>query len=159
MCSRRMVLRLALYQPDIAGNVGTLVRFAACLNIGVDIIEPCGFPFTDKAFQRAGMDYVAHASLTRHVEWTAFEAWRAKSGRRLLLLTTKASAPYTAFEYRADDILLMGRESAGVPEGVHKAVDARLTIPLQPEMRSLNVALAAAMVMGEALRQTETFPT
>jgi tRNA (cytidine/uridine-2'-O-)-methyltransferase len=146
-------LRIALYQPDIAGNTGTILRFAACLGLGVDIIEPAGFPLSDKALKRAGMDYLEMAALTRHVDWNAFEDWRKKDGRRLVLLSTKAATPYTNFSFADGDILLFGRESAGVPDPVHQAADARLTIPMQGSARSINVALSVAMVAGEAIRQ------
>ncbi|RVC81847.1 tRNA (cytidine(34)-2'-O)-methyltransferase [Mesorhizobium sp. M4A.F.Ca.ET.022.05.2.1] len=146
-------LRIALYQPDIAGNTGTIMRFAACLGLGVDIIEPAGFPLSDRALKRAGMDYLEMADLTRHVDWHAFEQWRAGDARRLVLLTTKAAAAYTDFAFADGDVLLFGRESAGVPDPVHHAADARLTIPLRPGARSINVALSVAMVAGEAIRQ------
>ncbi|BAV47353.1 RNA methyltransferase [Mesorhizobium loti] len=146
-------LRIALYQPDIAGNTGTILRFAACLGLGVDIIEPAGFPLSDKALKRAGMDYLEMAALTRHIDWNAFEDWRKKDGRRQVLLSTKATTPYTSFSFADGDILLFGRESAGVPDAVHQAADARLTIPMQGAARSINVALSVAMVAGEAIRQ------
>ena len=146
-------LRIALYQPDIAGNTGTILRFAACLDIGVDIIEPAGFPLSDRALKRAGMDYLEMAALSRHADWHAFEEWRKGHGRRLVLLTTRAATAYTDFSFAAGDILLFGRESAGVPDKVHQAADARLTIPMRPGARSINVALSVAMVAGEALRQ------
>lgn len=146
-------LRIALYQPDIAGNTGTILRFAACLGLGVDIIEPAGFPLGDRALKRAGMDYLEMAALTRHVDWHAFEDWRKLAKRRVVLLSTKAAAAYTDFAFAGDDILLFGRESAGVPDAVHEAADARLTIPMQPGARSINVALSVAMVAGEAIRQ------
>ncbi|RUW25164.1 tRNA (cytidine(34)-2'-O)-methyltransferase [Mesorhizobium sp. M4B.F.Ca.ET.215.01.1.1] len=146
-------LRIALYQPDIAGNTGTILRFAACLGLGVDIIEPAGFPLSDRALKRAGMDYLEMADLTRHVDWNAFAQWRAGDARRLVLLTTKAAAAYTDFAFADGDILLFGRESAGVPDPVHDAADARLTIPMRPGARSINVALSVAMVAGEAIRQ------
>ncbi|AZO44862.1 tRNA (cytidine(34)-2'-O)-methyltransferase [Mesorhizobium sp. M7D.F.Ca.US.005.01.1.1] len=146
-------LRIALYQPDIAGNTGTILRFAACLGLGVDIIEPAGFPLSDKALKRAGMDYLEMATLTRHVDWHAFEDWRKTGARRLVLLSTKATTPYTGFTFADGDILLFGRESAGVPDPVHQAADARLTIPMQGAARSINVALSVAMVAGEAIRQ------
>ncbi|MBZ9732984.1 MULTISPECIES: tRNA (cytidine(34)-2'-O)-methyltransferase [unclassified Mesorhizobium] len=146
-------LRIALYQPDIAGNTGTILRFAACLDIGVDIIEPAGFPLSDRALKRAGMDYLEMAALSRHADWHAFEGWRKTNARRLVLLTTKTTAAYTDFAFAAGDILLFGRESAGVPDQVHQAADARLTIPMRPGARSINVALSVAMVAGEALRQ------
>ncbi|AZO11829.1 MULTISPECIES: tRNA (cytidine(34)-2'-O)-methyltransferase [unclassified Mesorhizobium] len=146
-------LRIALYQPDIAGNTGTILRFAACLDLGVDIIEPAGFPLSDRTLKRAGMDYLEMAALSRHADWHAFEDWRRTNARRLVLLTTKAAIPYTDFAFAAGDVLLFGRESAGVPEQVHQAADARLTIPMRPGARSINVALSVAMVAGEALRQ------
>lgn len=155
-------MRLALYQPDIPQNCGALIRLAACLGVGLDIIEPCGFLLDDKRLRRAGLDYHAQASVRRHRSWTAFQANRAAEAAasgRLLLLTTGGDSPYTGFSYAAGDVLLLGRESAGVPAEVHAAADARLVIPLLPGCRSLNVAQAAAMVLGEALRQTESFPT
>jgi tRNA (cytidine/uridine-2'-O-)-methyltransferase len=146
-------LRIALYQPDIAGNTGTILRFAACLDLGVDIVEPAGFPLSDRALKRAGMDYLEMAALSRHADWNAFESWRRANTRRLVLLTTKAATSYTDFAFAAGDILLFGRESAGVPQESHQAADARLTIPMRPGARSINVALSVAMVAGEALRQ------
>jgi tRNA (cytidine/uridine-2'-O-)-methyltransferase len=146
-------LRIALFQPDIAGNTGTILRFAACLGLGVDIIEPAGFQLSDKALRRAGMDYLEMADLTRHVDWQAFEQWRRNNARRLVLLSTRATTAYTEFSFAAGDILLFGRESAGVPDAVHEAADERLTIPMQPGARSINVALSVAMVAGEAIRQ------
>jgi tRNA (cytidine/uridine-2'-O-)-methyltransferase len=151
--SEAAVLTLALFQPDIPQNTGTILRLCACLGIGAVIIEPAGFPVTDRAFHRAGMDYLDQVELERLPSWAAFEAWRHEARRRLVLLSTKASLPYTAFSFETGDILLLGRESAGVPEAVHAAADARLCIPLVGAMRSLNVAVAAAMVAGEALRQ------
>jgi tRNA (cytidine/uridine-2'-O-)-methyltransferase len=146
-------LRIALYQPDIAGNTGTILRLAACLGLAVDIIEPAGFDLSDRALKRAGMDYLEMAALTRHVDWHAFEAWRASQARRLVLMSTRAALPYASFTFRASDILLFGRESAGVPDHVHDAADARLIIPMREGARSVNVALSAAMVAGEAIRQ------
>ena len=148
-------MRLALFEPDIPQNAGALLRLGACLGVAVDIIEPCGFLFTDRGLKRAGMDYLALANYRRHDSWTAFEA--ARQGR-LVLLSSKAAHPYTEFRFAPDDVLLLGRESAGVPDHVRDAADARLRIPLMPGLRSLNVALAAAIVLGEALRQTEGFP-
>lgn len=145
-------LRLALYQPDIAGNTGTILRMAACLGLGVDIIEPAGFDMSDRALKRAGMDYLELAALTRHVDFAAFETWRKDQGRRLVLFSTRAETAYTAFDYRGDDILLFGRESAGVPDAVHAAADCRVTIR-QAAGRSLNLAVSAAMAIGEAMRQ------
>ena len=151
--TREMNARIALYQPDIPGNTGTILRMAACLGLPVDIVEPCGFDLSDRALKRAGMDYLALAALTRHVDWAAFEAARRESGARLVLLTTAAETPYTDFAFREGDVLLFGRESAGVPQAVHEAADARLTIPMAEGARSLNLAVAAAMVAGEAIRQ------
>ncbi len=147
-------LKIALYQPDIPGNTGTILRFAACMGLSVEIIEPAGFVLSDKNLRRAGMDYIAAATMTRHVNFEQFEAWRKSTGRRLILASTKAASDYTEFDFRADDILLLGRESAGVPDHVHDAADARITIPMAEGMRSINVALSAAMIAGEALRQT-----
>ena len=148
-------MRLALYEPDIPQNAGTLIRLGACLGVAVDIIEPCGFLFTDKALKRAGMDYLEMAEITRHASW---EKFRETAKGRIVLLTSKAAASYIDFAFAPDDILLLGRESAGVPEAVHEAADARLRIPLKPGLRSLNVAVAGAMVLGEALRQIKGFP-
>lgn len=148
-------IRIALYQPDIAGNTGTILRMAACLGLGVDIIEPAGFDSSDRNLRRAGMDYLEMAQLARHLDFTRFEEWRRSDGRRLVLLSTKATLPYTKFDFADGDILLFGRESAGVPDSVHDAADARLVIPMRGGGRSLNVALAAAMVAGEALRQVD----
>jgi len=149
-------VRLALYQPDIPQNAGTLMRAAACLRIGVDIIEPCGFLFDDRRLRRAGMDYLDGLDLARHVSWRAFR--ESGPAGRLVLLTTKAAQPYAGFAFRPDDVLLVGRESLGVPDEVHQAADARIIIPMAAGRRSLNVAVAAAMVLGEALRQTDGFP-
>lgn len=146
-------IRIALYQPDIAGNTGTILRMAACLGIGVHIIEPAGFDSSDRNLRRAGMDYLEMAQLARHLDFARFEEWRRGDGRRLVLLSTKAALPYTKFDFADGDILLFGRESAGVPDSVQGAADARLVIPMRGGGRSLNVALAAAMVAGEALRQ------
>ncbi|MCT8999959.1 tRNA (cytidine(34)-2'-O)-methyltransferase [Chelativorans intermedius] len=149
----RRGIRIALYQPDIPGNTGAVLRLAACLGLTVDLIEPAGFDLSNRALKRAGMDYLELAALQRHASWEEFEHWRRREGYRLLLFTTAAAVPYTAFSFRDGDILLFGRESAGVPEEVHAAADCRLRIPMRPEARSLNVALAAAMACGEALRQ------
>ena len=147
-------LRIALYQPDIPGNTGTILRLAACLGLGVDVIEPAGFDISDRNLKRAGMDYIAAAVLTRHVNWERFEEWRASTGRRLVLASTKAAEPYTRFDFRNDDILLFGRESAGVPDHVHERADGRVIIPMVEGQRSLNVAMSVAMITGEAIRQT-----
>jgi len=147
-------ITLALFQPDIPQNAGTILRACACLGVGAAIIEPAGFPVSDRAFRRAGMDYIDSVDLRRHACWEAFEDWRRDEGRRLILLTTRADLPYIKASYRAGDILMVGRETVGAPEAVHAAADVRVTIPMRPGMRSLNVAVAAAMVMGEAIRQT-----
>ncbi len=144
---------IALYQPDIPGNTGTILRFAACLGLNVNIIEPAGFRLDDKNLKRAGMDYLELASLARHTSFTTFERWRKGENRRLICLTTKAANPYTAFEFQSDDIILFGRESAGLPDDVHNLADARLTIPMIEGARSLNLALSVSMVMGEVVRQ------
>lgn len=146
-------LTLALYQPDIPQNCGTILRLCACLGLDAAIIEPAGFPVSDRAFRRAGMDYLDHVSVARHVNFAAFEDWRRTAGRRLVLLSTKSAVPYWDFAFAPGDILLVGRESAGVSEEVRVSADAGVVIPLRPQMRSLNVAVAAAMVVGEALRQ------
>ena len=154
-------MRLALYQPDIPQNAGSLMRLGACLGVGIDVIEPCGFLLTDRNFRRAGMDYLKSADIRRHASWTRFrDGFSADrgAGQRLVLLTTRGAMAYADFAFRASDTLLVGRESAGVPDEVHTAADARLVIPLKPGLRSLNVAQAAAMVLGEALRQTGLFP-
>lgn len=148
-------MRLALYQPDIPQNAGSLMRLCACLGVAMDIIEPCGFLLSDRNFRRAGMDYLASLDLTRHASWDRF---RGSTRGRVLLLTIKASEPYFAFPFAPSDTLLVGRESAGVPNEVHNTADARLTIPMRAGMRSLNVAQAAAMALGEGLRQTRLFP-
>jgi tRNA (cytidine/uridine-2'-O-)-methyltransferase len=149
---------LALYQPDIPQNTGTILRLCGCLGIEAHIIEPTGFPSTDRAFRRAGMDYLEAVAITRHASWQDFEAWRRMAGSRLVLFTTKATRSYLDFSFAPDDVLLFGRESAGAPEAVHAAAYARLLIPMRPGMRSLNVAMAAALAAGEALRQTGGMP-
>ena len=156
-------MRLALYQPDIPQNTGAILRLAACMGVAVDIVEPCGFVLDDRRLRRAGMDYLDGVSVDRHASWEAFlRARRTRheggQGERLVLLTTRASEPYHRFRFRPGDTLLLGRESAGVPERVRAAADDEATIPMAPGMRSLNVALAAAMVLGEALRQTAGWP-
>lgn len=148
-------MRIALYQPDIPQNTGTILRLGACFGVAIDIIEPAGFPWDDARLKRAGMDYRDLAQVTRHISWPAFQA--ARSGR-LVLLTTKAELSHHQFSFASDDILLLGRESAGVPEEVHQAVDARIRVPMVAEARSLNVAVTAALVVGEALRQCGGFP-
>ena len=147
-------MRVVLFQPDIPQNTGTILRLCACLAVEAHIIEPAGFPTSDRHFRRSGMDYLDQVTIVRHDSWTAFEAWRAESGGRLLLFSTKAATPYLDHIYRDNDILLFGRESAGVPDHVVEAADERLVIPIAPGMRSLNVAVTVAMALGEALRQT-----
>jgi tRNA (cytidine/uridine-2'-O-)-methyltransferase len=146
-------MRLALYQPDIPQNTGAMLRLAACFGLGVDVIMPCGFLFDDKRMRRAGMDYIEHVALTKHSSWDAYREARRHADGRLLLLTTQGETPYTAIDFGAEDTLMVGRESGGVPLEVHDAADARLVIPMQPGLRSLNVAMAAAIVAGEAMRQ------
>lgn len=146
-------MRVALYEPDIPQNTGTILRLAACFGIAVDLIEPAGFPTSDRAFRRAGMDYLDQVTLTRHVSWQAFETWRRTQGMRLVLFTTRAATPYLAHAFAPADILLFGRESSGVPEVVHAAAEVRLKVPIRPGLRSLNVAMTCAMAVGEALRQ------
>jgi tRNA (cytidine/uridine-2'-O-)-methyltransferase len=152
------MLRLALYQPDIPQNTGTMLRLCACLGIAAEIIEPAGFDVSDRHLRRSGLDYLDHVAITRHASWAAFEGWRRDAGLRLVLATTKGALPYTAHAFRGDDVVLVGRESAGVPDAVHAAADARVVVPIRAGMRSLNVAVAAAMVLGEALRQTALSP-
>ncbi len=147
-------MRIALYQPDIPQNAGTILRLCACLDVEAHIIEPAGFPISDRHFRRAGMDYLDQVSIVRHDSWGHFEQWRKEHGHRLVLFTTKGAVPYLEQRYSADDILLFGRESAGVPDAVAAAADARVVIPIRPGLRSLNIAMAAAMALGEALRQT-----
>jgi len=148
-------MRLALFEPDIPQNTGAILRLAACMGVGVDIIEPCGFVWSDRQLRRAGMDYLERVDFIRHDSWDVYAAGR--SGR-LVLLTTKGQQRYSDFDFEADDTLLFGRESAGVPNAVHNIADARLLVPMRASERSLNVALTAAMVLGEALRQTNSFP-
>jgi tRNA (cytidine/uridine-2'-O-)-methyltransferase len=146
-------MHIALFQPDIPQNTGTILRLCACLDIAAHIIEPAGFPFSDRLFRRAGMDYLDHVSVTRHDSWSKFRDWRTSQGYRLLLFTTKGATNYLDFRYEPSDILLLGRETAGVTDEVVAAADARLVIPVKPGLRSLNVAMATAMAAGEALRQ------
>lgn len=152
------IMRLALYQPDIPQNVGAMLRLGACLDVPVEIIEPCGFPFSDKGLRRAGLDYIERATLTRHVSWQAFmEVHGSPAGERLVLLTTTAEHSYDEFAFESDDILLLGQESTGAPEHIHKTADARIKIPMAPGARSLNVVVAAAIALAEGLRQTDGF--
>lgn len=149
---------IALFQPDIAGNVGTTLRTAACFGVSAHIVEPCGFPFSDSALKRAGMDYAARANVTRHADWAAFHAWAAGAGKRIVLMTTTGATPLPAFPFAPNDLLLFGAESMGVPAHVHEAAAARVAIPMQNGFRSLNVAVAAGIALAEALRQTKGFP-
>jgi tRNA (cytidine/uridine-2'-O-)-methyltransferase len=152
-------MQIALFQPDIPQNTGTILRLCACLNVEAHIIEPAGFPASDRHFRRAGMDYLDQVTIMRHDSWAKFEQWRNEQGFRLILFSTKGARPYLDHRYTASDILLFGRESAGVPDDVVAAADARLVIPIEPGLRSLNVAMAAAMALGEALRQTRSQQT
>lgn len=147
------MLRLALYQPDIPQNTGTMLRMAACLGLCVEIVEPAGFDVSDRHLRRSGLDYLDHVAITRHRSFSAFETWRRETGVRLVLATTAGPQPYTDFAFRDGDCLMLGRESAGVPDAVHAAADARVVVPIRAGMRSLNVAVTAAMIAGEALRQ------
>jgi len=151
-------MHIALYEPDIPQNTGTILRLCACLGIAAHIIEPAGFPVSDRAFRRAGMDYLDQVALTRHASFAEFEDWRRANRLALVLLTTAAERSYLEHIFSEAEVLLFGRESAGVPEAVHRAADTRLRIPMRAGMRSLNVAMAAALVAGEALRQTGGFP-
>jgi tRNA (cytidine/uridine-2'-O-)-methyltransferase len=151
-------MRIALYEPDIPQNTGTILRLCACLSIEAHIIEPAGFPVTDRAFRRAGMDYLDRVTITRHGSFKAFEDWRCAERLKLVLLTTGAETSYLDHAFQGDQVLLVGRESAGVPAAVHAAADVRLRIPIADGLRSLNVAMAVALVAGEALRQTGGFP-
>lgn len=150
-------MRLALFQPDIPQNAGTSMRLAACLNLCIDIVGPCGFVLDDRRLRRAGMDYLDHVEWRYYDSWSSFRQQMAGSAR-LILLTTRASTPYTDFVFQPDDCLMVGRETTGVPQEVHDTADGRVVIPMQPPLRSLNVAVAASMVVGEALRQTGGFP-
>lgn len=155
----KTAISIALYQPDIPQNLGGTMRLAACMNVDLHVIEPCGFIFDDKKLHRAGMDYVELAALTRHESWNAFCKWREASGRRLVLLSTKGSSALPDFTFEEGDILLAGRESAGVPDDVADCADARILIPMEPPARSLNVTVSIAMCLTEALRQTHQFPS
>lgn len=147
------MIHIALYQPDIPQNVGAAMRLCACLDVTLDIIEPCGFPWNLKKMQRAGMDYIEQVTLIRHDSWEAF--LKTYSTRRLVLMTTKSSEPYTKFEFTPQDILIAGSESSGVPIDIHQSIKNRITIPMKGKARSLNIINATAMITGEALRQTQ----
>lgn len=155
--TRETQLRVALFEPDIPQNAGAILRLCACLDVSVDLIEPAGFILSDRHLRRAGMDYIAHATLERHISWDGFIANRPDRGR-LVLLSTHAATSYTGFAFEPDDTLLLGRESAGVPDTVRDYCDGAVRIPISIRLRSLNVATAASMVLGEALRQTRQFP-
>jgi tRNA (cytidine/uridine-2'-O-)-methyltransferase len=148
-------MRLALYEPDIPQNVGAILRLADCMDVAVDIIEPCGFVWSDRRLKRAGMDYMDRAHIVRHTSWQRFLTTRAN---RIVLLTTKASLTHVNFSFESDDILLCGSESSGVPQTVRDAADEKIRIPMSQDARSLNVAVAAAIVLTEALRQTDGYP-
>ncbi len=150
-------MRLALYQPDIPQNTGTILRLAACLGVSVDIIGPAGFDISSAGLKRAALDYLDHVAITYHLSFGEFECWRRDGEFRLVLLSTRGKTPYTQFVYEENDILLLGRESAGVPPTVFDSADATIRIPMRPHLRSINVAVAAAMVLGEAFRQTGGF--
>ena len=152
------MLRLALYQPDIPQNAGTMIRMAACLGVAVEIVEPAAFDVSDRNFRRSGMDYLERAAVTRHDSFRAFEAWRAQAGHRLVLAETDGVSTHTDFAFRTGDVVMVGRESAGVPPEVYAAAEASVHIPMRRGLRSLNVAMAAAMVVGEALRQLRAYP-
>ncbi len=153
------MLRLALYQPDIPQNAGTMLRMCACFGVSADIIEPAGFPVSDRHFRRAGMDYLDQVAIRRHVSWRTFDTDRRTEGARLILLTTRGAVAHTDFRFQPGDILMVGRESAGVPEEVHAVADGRVVIPMRPALRSLNVAVSAAIALGEALRQLDAYPS
>ena len=149
-------MRIALYQPDIPQNTGNIFRLGACLGVSVDIIEPTGFIFNDKKFKRSAMDYINHINYQRHVDWERFYEWSQKNKFRLILMTTKTDQSFYKFQFHSSDILLFGRESAGVPENVHETVDHRLTIPMKEGVRSINLSSSVALVLGEGLRQTNS---
>ncbi|MCP4184479.1 MAG: tRNA (cytidine(34)-2'-O)-methyltransferase [Hyphomicrobiales bacterium] len=149
---------LVLFQPDIPGNTGTLMRLAACLDFNIHIIQPAGFRLDDVNLKRAGMDYLELTKLIRHADWKSFEDWRIEQQRRLLLLTTKGDKTHLVIKYRKSDLIMLGRESSGVPEFVHQIADHSIVIPMHRKARSINIALSGALVMGEALRQTDKYP-
>ncbi|HYZ26594.1 MAG TPA: tRNA (cytidine(34)-2'-O)-methyltransferase [Geminicoccaceae bacterium] len=150
-------MRAALFEPDIPQNAAAAIRLCACLDVPLAIIEPCGFVWDERRLRRVGLDYLSHVALARHASWSAFEAWRHGAGERLVLLTTRAERAYHTIDYRPDDVLLVGRESIGVPPPVHAAAEVRARVPMAPGRRSLNVVAALAIVLGEALRQTGGF--
>lgn len=150
-------ISLALYQPDIPQNTGTLMRMCACLGVPLHIIEPAGFDLSDRTLRRAGLDYLSHLHLTRHASFSSFERLLSARGSRLVLLTTRGETPYHLFEFKAGDVLMAGRESSGVPDDVHNRANARIRVPMRQGMRSMNIAVSAAVVLGEAMRQTGAF--
>ena len=150
-------MRIALFQPDIPQNTGNIFRLGACLGVEIDIIEPTGYIFEDKRFKRSSMDYIKYINYQRHLDWDTFFSWTKKNNYRIILLTTKSTKKYTEYSYKKNDILLFGRESAGVPEFVHEKVDEKLTIPMINGVRSINVSSSVAMIVGEACRQLELF--
>jgi tRNA (cytidine/uridine-2'-O-)-methyltransferase len=152
------MMQIALYEPDIPQNTGTILRLGACLGVPVHIVGPAAFDSSERNFRRAGLDYLDQVELVNHASFATFDAWRRQQGRRLVLLSTKGDTAHVDFAFHAGDVLLCGRESAGVPEAVHAAANARLCVPMRPGLRSLNVAVALAIVLGEALRQTGGFP-
>jgi tRNA (cytidine/uridine-2'-O-)-methyltransferase len=154
----RDALRLALFEPDIPQNAGTLMRLCACLGLAIDLIEPAGFDASDRNLKRAGLDYLGHLTLQRHLSFAHFEHWRQARGGRLVLATTRGAVAHHHFSFRSGDIILLGRESSGFPDWVHQTADARIAIPLRPGLRSVNVAIAGAMLVGEALRQLDLYP-
>ena len=149
-------MRIALYQPDIPQNTGNIFRLGACLGVSVDIIEPTGFIFDDKKFKRSAMDYIDHIDYKKHIDWQQFYDWSQEKKYRLILMTTKARQSFYEFEFHSSDILLFGRESAGVPDNIHQIVDHRLTIPMKEGVRSINLSSSVALVIGEGLRQTNS---
>jgi len=151
-------MNIALFQPDQPQNTGTLLRLAACMDVAAHVIEPCGFPFSHKAFRRSAMDYADLVDLHHHLDWQAYEDWRHATKSRLILLTTKSDIPYTGFRFEPGDTLMVGSESSGAPEYVHAAADARIIIPMQAAARSINMAVSLGMVLGEAMRQTDSWP-
>ena len=153
-----MSLTIALYEPDIPQNTGTIMRLAVCFGLTVHFVGPASFPTTERAFRRAGLDYLDHVQIVNHVTFGTFDEWRRSEDRRLVLLTTRGATIYTGFGFAPNDVLLCGRESSGAPEYVHGAADARVRVPMRPHLRSLNVAVSLAMVAGEALRQNGGFP-
>ena len=148
-------MRIALYQPDIPQNTGNIFRLGACLGVSIDIIEPTGFIFDDKKFKRSAMDYIDHLNYKRHIDWQHFYDWSQGKKYRLILMTTKARQSFYEFEFHSSDILLFGRESAGVPDNIHQLVNHRLTIPMKKGVRSINLSSSVALVLGEGLRQTK----